>query len=275
MMLMDKVAAIYGAGGSLGRAVASAFAREGATVVLSGRSLPCVAKVADAIRSAGGLAHPVQVDALDSPAVEAHVADIVRRHGGLDISFNAIGLQDVQDSPLVDMALDDFLRPVQIAMQSNFITATAAGRHMLRQGSGVILSLTATPGGIGYPNVGGFGPACCAIESLCRNLASELGPHGVRVVNIRSAGSPDSRVFREAIEHGGERAAAFIGKLRDDTMLKTLPRMADIADAAVFLASDRASRITGVTLDVTCGTTSALNYRVTPIAFAKGDSLPS
>ncbi|MCF7220734.1 SDR family oxidoreductase [Marilutibacter chinensis] len=70
----------------------------------------------------------------------------------------------------------------------------------------MILSLTATPGGIGYPNVGGFGPACCAIESFSCDLASELGPHGVRVTNIRYAGSPDSRVFREAVEQSGERA---------------------------------------------------------------------
>jgi len=73
---------------------------------------------------------------------------------------------------------------------------------MAKQKSGVILSLTATPGGIGYPMVGGFGPACCAIEAFSRNLASELGPHGVRVVNLRSAGSHDSRPFREALEKG-------------------------------------------------------------------------
>lgn len=272
MMLKDKVAAIFGAGGSLGGAVAHAFAREGATVVLSGHRQPSVEKTAAAIRAEGGRVHAAQVDALDAQAVQAHVDDIIRRHGALDIAFNAIGLQDTQDVPLVEIGLDDFLRPVQIAMQSHFITATAAGRYMIRQGSGVILSLTATPGGIGYANVGGFGPACCAIEGLGRNLASELGPHGVRVVNIRSAGSPDSRVFRHAVEHGGERAAEFIGKLHDDTMLKSLPLMADIAEAAVFLASGMASRITGVTLDVTCGTTSALNYKVTPIAFQQHDA---
>jgi 3-oxoacyl-[acyl-carrier protein] reductase len=272
MLLHDKVAVIHGAGGSLGGAIARSFARQGARVMLSGRTLETVEAVAADIRAAGGEAQAAQVDALDREAVETYVDDVVRRHGTLDISFNAIGLQDVQDIPLVDMAPDDFLRPVRIAMQSQFITATAAARRMKLQGGGVILSLTATPGGIGYPHVGGFGPACCAIESLSRNLASELGPHGVRVVNIRSAGSPDSRVFREAVEQGGDRAAEFIDKLRDDTMLKALPLMDDIADAAVFLASAMASRITGVTLDVTCGTTSALNYKLTPIAFVHRDA---
>lgn len=266
-LLQGKTAAIYGAGGSLGGAVARAFAREGARLMLSGRSPEPVEELAAEIRADGGDAQAARLDALDRDAVDAYVDDVVRRHGALDVSFNAIGLEDTQGAALVDMDLEDFLRPVRIAMQSHFVTATAAGRRMQAQGSGLILSLTATPGGIGYPNVGGFGPACCAIESFSRDLASELGPYGVRVANIRSAGSPDSRVFREAVEHGGQRAAEFIDKLRDDTMLKALPSTADIADAAVFLASGMAARITGVTLDVTCGTTSALNYKVAPIAF--------
>jgi 3-oxoacyl-[acyl-carrier protein] reductase len=150
---------------------------------------------------------------------------------------------------------------VRIAMATQFITSTSAARIMKQQRSGVILSLTATPGGIGYPNVGGFGPACSAIEGFSRNLASELGPFGVRVVNVRSAGSPDSRVFREAIEEGGEAATTLIQQMKDDTMLKDLPSMAEIASVAVFLASAMAAKITGVTVDVTCGTTAALNYK--------------
>lgn len=267
MMLQNKTASIYGAGGSLGGAVARAFAREGARLLLSGRNLESVESVAAGIRAAGGDAEAAELDALDRDAVDAYVDGIARRHGMLDISFNAIGLEDTQDVALVDMDLEDFVRPIRIAMRSHFITATAAGRRMKAQGSGVILSLTATPGGIGYANVGGFGPACCAIESFSRDLASELGPSGVRVVNIRSAGSPDSRVFRDAVEQGGDRATEFIAKLQEDTMLKTLPLMEDIANAAVFLASGMAAKITGVTLDVTCGTTSALNYKVTPISF--------
>lgn len=179
---------------------------------------------------------------------------------------------DTQDMPLVDMALDDFLRPINIAMESQFITATAAGRVMKQNKSGVILSLTATPGGIGYANVGGFGPACNAVEAFSRNLASELGPYGIRVINIRSAGSPDSRVFKEAIDAGGDEVKAFVKKMESDTMLKQLPLMEDIANTAVFLASAMAGKITGVTIDVTAGTTSALNYKVTNIAFLKKDA---
>ena len=269
MMLQNKNAIIYGAGGSLGAAVAKALAAEGAQVFLSGHHLASVQKIANEIISAGGKAQAAEVDALNEDAVGIYVDEVVKNSGSLDISFNAVGLRDTQDIPLVEMKVDDFTRPVDIAMRTHFITATAAGRYMIKQGSGVILSLTATPGGIGYPNVGGFGPACCAIESFSRNLASELGPYGVRVVNIRSGGSPDSRVFKEAIETGGEELAKAIKRLEGDTMLKSLPLMQDIANVAVFLASSMATKITGVTIDVTSGTTSALNHTVLTIPFGK------
>jgi NAD(P)-dependent dehydrogenase (short-subunit alcohol dehydrogenase family) len=153
---------------------------------------------------------------------------------------------------------------------TRFLTAKAAAKVMMEQRSGVILSISATPGGIGYPYTGGFAAANAALESLVRNLGSELGPYGVRVVNIRSGGSPDSAVFRNAI---GQFPVLMEGQLRgmeEDTMLKRLPPMADIANTAVFLASDMAASITGVTVDVTSGTTAALNYRVKLATFGSG-----
>jgi 3-oxoacyl-[acyl-carrier protein] reductase len=267
MLLQNKNAIIYGAGGSLGGAVASALAKAGAKVFVTGHKLHPVEKPADEINAAGGKAEAAEVDALEETQVNEYLNKLVSKGETIDISFNAISLRDTQGIPLTEMSLNDFVRPINIAMKTQFITSTAAGRVMSKQGFGVILSLTATPGGIGYANVGGFGPACCAIEGFARDLASELGPYGVRVVNIRSGGSPDSRVFKEALAQGGEKAKEFIKKMEEDTMLKKLPMMEDIANTAVFLASDMAGKITGCTVDVTCGTTSALNYKVTPIAF--------
>lgn len=272
MILKSKNAVIFGAGGSLGGAVAHALSREGAHVFLSGRTLSTVKKVADEINTAGGRADVSEVDAMNEQAIKIYLDAIVNRGSTVDICFNAIGLQDTQDIPLTKMSLSDFIRPIKIAMETQFLTSTAVGRIMMKQKSGVILSLTATPGGIGYPNVGGFGPACCAIEGFSRNLASELGPYGIRIINMRSAGSPDSRPFVEALEHGGDEAKGFIAKLEEDTMLKELPMMADIANVATFLASDLAGKITGVTVDVTSGTTAGLNSKVTAIPFLKTSS---
>lgn len=267
MLLQNKNAVIYGAGGSLGGAVARALARAGARVFLTGKKLSSLQTLEQEILTSGGKAEAFEVDAMDEQAINNHLAGIISRNYTVDISFNAIGWQDTQDIPLVEMTLADFIRPVTIAMHTQFLTATAAARQMIKQMSGVILSLTATPGGIGYPKVGGFGPACCAVESFSRDLASEVGVHGVRVINIRSAGSPDSRPFVEALRNGGDEVKGFITKLEEDTMLKKLPLMADIANVATFLASDSAGKITGVTIDVTSGATTGLNYKVPQIPF--------
>jgi 3-oxoacyl-[acyl-carrier protein] reductase len=185
----------------------------------------------------------------------------VKVAGSIDISFNAVAVNVVQNIPLTDIAAVDFMTPVTGMLHTRFLTAIATARIMMKQQSGVILSLTATPGGIGYPYTGGFAPACAAIESFSRNLAAELGVYGIRVVNIRSGGSPDSNVFKAAIDQVPDIMKEVLQKMEADTMLKKLPLMADIANAAVFLASDMAGKITGVTIDVTCGTTAGLNYR--------------
>jgi 3-oxoacyl-[acyl-carrier protein] reductase len=265
MLLQYKNAIIYGAGGSLGGAVAKALAAAGARVFLTGRNLSPLQIVADEIIASGGSAEVVIVDAMDEHAINAHIAGVAQRAGSVDISFNAIHLQDVQSIPLVNMAMADFVRPVNIGIQTHFLTATAAGRVMMKQQSGVILTLTATPAGIAYPLTGGFGVACAAIENFSRLLATELGPYGVRVVNVRSGGSPDSKFFIDALTQNPEVVAPILRKMEEDTMLKKLPPMADIANTMVFLASDMAGSITGGTIDTTCGTTAGLNYKMVVI----------
>jgi NAD(P)-dependent dehydrogenase (short-subunit alcohol dehydrogenase family) len=262
MNLENKNAVIYGAGGSLGGAVAKAFAAAGARVFLTGKNYGSVNAVTRQIIDSGGKAVTDMVDALDEKAINAHIKTVVEKAGTIDISFNATGDKVVQNIPLVNMNAGDFLQPVTFTMKTQFLTATAAAKVMMKQGSGVILTLTATPGGIGYPYTGGFAPSCCALECFSKNLASELGVFGIRVVNIRSGGSPDSKVFKDAIESYPEEMVTILGKMKADTMLKAMPMMEDIAHTATFLASSLASKITGVTIDLTCGTTSALNYRV-------------
>ena len=245
----------------MGGAVAKAFAAAGARVFLTGYRLDSVQKIADEILASGGSVDVDVVDAFDEKAINAHMERMVKKAGTVDISFNAIGINVIQNIPLVELPADDFVRPITQTMQTQFLTATAAGRTMMKQRSGVILSLTATPGGIGYPYTGGFAAAGCALESFSRNLASELGIYGIRVVNIRSGGSPDSRVFKEAIANHPEVMDVVIRKMKEDTMLKEMPLMADIANVAVFLSSNMAAKITGVTIDVTAGTTAGLNYK--------------
>ena len=192
MILKNKNAVLYGVSESLSGAVAQALAEAGAKVFLTARRLENARKVADQIRAAGGQAEADEVDALDERAVNHHADQMVKMSGTLDISFNLINLDARQGTPLVDMSVDDFVRPVRTAMLTQFLTATTAGRIMSRQRSGVVLSLTATPGGIGYPMVGGFGPACCAIEAFSRN--SSQRSLGRMVSGSSTSGRPVHRI---------------------------------------------------------------------------------
>jgi 3-oxoacyl-[acyl-carrier protein] reductase len=257
MLLEHKNAVIYGAGGAVGGAVARAFAREGAKVFLAGRTLATLNEVANDISDAGGVVEVAQVDALNEQAVESFLGTMARNAGSIDISFNAIGLGDAQGAPLVKMEQEHFILPIVTAMRTHFITSTAAARHMARNGSGVILALTAQVARKPYPDVGGFGVACAAIEGFCRQLALELGPQGIRVVCLRSAGSPDApgvdEVFQSHADNAGISREAFEAAIAEKTLLKRLPRLAEVANAAVLMASDRASAITAAVANVTCG----------------------
>ncbi|MET0243767.1 MAG: SDR family oxidoreductase [Flavitalea sp.] len=260
-MLTNKTAVIYGATGSLGSAVAKAMAAAGAKVFVTGRNENKLKDLVHEILSNKGSAQYAIVDAMNESAVADHLESILETGNTVDVSFNATGSEVVQNIPLTEISVEDFMHPVSFMAKTQFITQTAAARVMSKQGSGVILSLTATPGGIGYPYTAGFAIACTALETLSKNLAGEIGQYGVRAVNIRSGGSPDSAVFKAAREQVPEIIEPILKQMKNDTMLKDLPLMADIANVAVFLASDLAAKITGVTIDVTAGTTSGLNYR--------------
>ena len=257
MLLKNKTAIIYGGGGAVGGAVAKAMAREGALVYLGGRTLEKLEAVANEITKAGGKAKAVKVDALDKDAVEKTVHEIIQQNGQIDISLNAIGIEDEHGTPLSKMEYKSFSTPIINAIQSHFITAHGVVHHMQKQGSGVILAITANAARQPYENTGGFGIAGAAIEAICRQLAMEEGRHGIRVVCLRSAGSPDApnvdEVFNVHAEKQGVSREQFEKQFAERTMLKRLPKLAEVANAAVLMASDNASAITGAVTNVTCG----------------------
>ena len=247
MLLKDKNAVVYGGAGSVGRAVATAFAREGARVFLAGRTQATLDETA-------------QVDALDERSVDEHADAVAARAGGIDVSFNATGRDDRHGLPLLEMSLEDFTRPVQVAMRTHFLITRAAARHMTRQGSGVIMAITATTARLAIPEVGGTGVAFDAIESQCRQWACELGRHGVRVVWLQTTGLP------EALEQTLDRFPAYgtdatdgmtradlVAWMRRSTQLRRLTTLAEVGNAAAFLASDHASAMTATSANLTCG----------------------
>jgi NAD(P)-dependent dehydrogenase (short-subunit alcohol dehydrogenase family) len=258
MLLEDKNAVIYGGGGGIGGGVARAFAREGARVFLAGRTRESLEAVAADITAAGGSADVTVLDALDEQAVNEHAQTVASQAGSIDVSFNLISRGDVQGIPLADMTTADFVGPISTGITTNFITARAAARHMIDQGSGVILALN-SGSAYGSPMMGGTGPADAAIDTFIRNLAVEVGPHGVRVLGLWTAGvpetlSPEKLASVNSNLHLDD--AAFQGlldRLDEMRMLRRSPRLAQVADVATFLASDQAAAITGTFVNVTSG----------------------
>ena len=245
MLLENKVVVIYGAGGPIGGAVARAFAREGARVFLAGRTKAKLDKVAREIRSNGGVADTAVVDVFDERAVDEFVDSVVEQAGHIDISFNLIGLGDVQE-PLTEISVEDFLQPITNAMRAHFLTTRAAARHMVGRGSGVILAF----GGDGpqtLPGLGGFKVALDAIEGLRRQWAVELGPHGIRVVTLKTGGVPetlpDTFAGKDEIADGIQKA----------TLLNRAATLADVGNVAAFVASDQARTITATEVNISCG----------------------
>ncbi|MGH2812104.1 MAG: SDR family NAD(P)-dependent oxidoreductase [Actinomycetota bacterium] len=259
VLLDNKTAVVYGAGGSIGGAVARAFAREGARVFLAGRTEATLNRVAQEIRAAGGEAETAQVDALDEESVDDHADGLARRAGSIDVSFSAVGSGDLHGTPVLQMAFEDFVAPINDAIRAQFLTARAAARHMVPRGSGAILAITATTARQALPEVGGTGVRFDAIESLCRQLASELGPSGIRVMALRTTGIPETLADTGALfpgygtGAGGMTRAELIDWLQSKTMLKRLTTLSEIANVAAFMASDQASAVTGSVVNVNSG----------------------
>jgi NAD(P)-dependent dehydrogenase (short-subunit alcohol dehydrogenase family) len=245
MLLKNKVAVVYGAGGPIGGAVARAFAREGATVFLAGRTKHTLDTVAHEIRAQGGVADTAVVDTLDERAVSTYVDAVVERAGSIDISFTLISYGDVQQ-PLMGIALEDFMRPITTAMRAHFVTTRAAARHMIARRSGVILLF----GGSGphtLPGLGGFKITLDALEGLRRQWACELGQYGIRVVTLKTGGIP------ETLPGDMPERDTIIASLEQSALLPWMATLSDVGTVAAFVASDRARTMTAADVNISCG----------------------
>jgi 3-oxoacyl-[acyl-carrier protein] reductase len=252
MLLTGKNAIVYGAAGRIGTAMSTAFAREGAKVHLTGRTAETLDALADKIRADGGRAETAVVDALDEAAVDQHADAVAANDGSVDISVCLIDIADHQGTPLAQMSLADFERPVHNAVRSTFLTARAAARHMIRQRSGVILTFGGNGGGepMRDYSIGGLQVALNAVDFLRRQLAAELGQHGVRVLGLHTGGIAEGLPAElDAKYHISDMLVA-------KTMLKRTATFADVGNVAVFAASDLAASMTSTSLNITCGAVS-------------------
>lgn len=223
MLLNGKHAVIYGGSGSIGGAVARAFAAEGAIVHAPSHA---------------------DVDALDEAAVDAHAASLER----IDISFNAIQIGDVQGTPMVEMDVDDYVEPLARQVRTQFLTTRAAARRMREHGDGGVLLFF---GGMGEPprgySLGMLQTGFHAVEHMRRQLAVELAPDRIRTVTLRTSGIPES------LPEGMAGAEAIAASLDASTLSGRSATLDDVGRVAAFVASDGGRTMTGATVNVSCG----------------------
>ena len=256
--LENKVAVVYGDGG-VGGVIAKAFAREGANVFLTGRTVKKLNAIAEDIAASGGTIETNTLDAMDEQAVEEHMRETVRKAGKIDISFNAIGIpqKGIQGIPLTELSVENFSLPIKIYTQSHFVTAKAAARRMVKQGHGVIILHTPNASRISAPFVGGMIPAWAAMEALCRSLSLECAQYGVRAVCLLTTGIRETPLIDEVWDiHGkanGITLEEFHSVMEGMTHRRQLTTIEELTNAAIFVASDEGSGITGTVFNLTAG----------------------
>lgn len=259
MLLKNKVAVIFAAGGAVGGKVAQEFAREGATVFLSGHRLESVKKTVHVTGSTDAGVSFEQIDALNQDEVNAYLERVVKQAGRIDVVFNAIGPASAGDlvMPSTDIPADKFLSYINTSVLSQFITARCAARHMLARKSGVVIFMTATPARGVAPLIAGHSAGHAAIEGLTRSLATEWSPAGIRVAAVRSAGMPESPRIQEVslaiAQTVGTTKETFLQGVAERTLLKRMPTLSETAKTVCFLASDYANNLTGAIINASCG----------------------
>jgi NAD(P)-dependent dehydrogenase (short-subunit alcohol dehydrogenase family) len=262
LLLDNRNAVIYGGGGAIGGAVARVFAREGARVFLAGRTQARLDAVAHDIAAAGGAVETATVDVFDEQAVEKHAGAIAATAGSIDIALNAVSVMHDQGTLLADLSLEEFMRPIDGFLRTLFITSKAVARHMGRERPGVILTLSEPGAKLAVGGILGHGVSAAGKEAFSRLLAAELAPANVRVVDIRphavvdapAAGSYTKDLFKPSAAANGQSVQQFLdGGMAQGTLLKRLPTLAEIAETAAFLASDRAGAMTGTVANLSGG----------------------
>lgn len=259
-VLNGKHAVVFGAGGTIGSAIAKEFAAEGAEVFLSGHTKSSVEVVARQIAAEGGRAHAAALDTLVDSAVNRYVDGIVAQTGRIDIMLDLAGplAKEYGNGKMaVDLPVEEFMVPLTAMVRSRFITARAAARHMIKAHSGVIILVTGSPARPHVPGATAIGAAFGAMENLSANLAFEVSPFGVRVVCLRTTANIDSRSIQDtasivATQLNITKDKA-IAQIALQNFLKVPATVQDTANAAVLIASDRARMVTGTVVNATAG----------------------
>ena len=243
-MLKNKIALITGAGRGIGRAIAIALAKEGAEVVINYNGSEERAKeVKQTIEENGGKASIYKCNVSDFTACEAMIKDIVKEYGHLDILVNNAGI--TKDGLIMKMKEEDFDSVLNVNLKGTFNTIRHSARQMLKQRSGKIINISSVSGILGNVGQANYAASKAGVIGLTKTMARELGSRGI-TVNAIAPGFVDTEMTEVLSEEIRENACKQI-------ILGRFGKPEDIANTAVFLASDKADYITGQVISVDGG----------------------
>jgi NAD(P)-dependent dehydrogenase (short-subunit alcohol dehydrogenase family) len=262
MLLKNKIAVVYGAGGGVGSAIARKFALEGAQVYLTGRRIDSIKKIAAEISNSEGAAKATELDALDEKAIEAHLDSVIAEAGKIDISFNAVGVPAslvAEKGCSADgysvrklYAADHNLYPHQLPDRT---CSGAANGSKANPGRNPDAYTRACPHGV--PLLGGMAPAWAAMEALCRSFSAEFASDGIRALCLRTTGIPETKtieivfgIHAKVLGIDWEQARNF---MESNIHARRSSTLEELTNVAAFLASDLAKGMTSTTANLTLG----------------------
>jgi len=256
MKLKDKVAIITGGGTGIGRAIALAFASEGAAVVVAARTLSRLKEVTKDIKSKGGKAKAIQTDISDHGQVKRMVTQTVDEFGQIDILVNNAARGTFNNADVADMNLDEWHNTLAVNSTGAMLCSKEALKYMIPQRSGNIINISSVAGISGVPKESPYSVSKWGLIGFTETLAIETGKFGIRV-NCISPGATRTQEFEDWVKVSARDAGIsyeeVMSKITDNNALNRIAEPFEIAACVVFLASDDSNAITGHNLIVSCG----------------------
>lgn len=251
--MQGKVALITGGSSGIGQATAVALANEGVKSVITGRSTEGLRETTARVKDAGGEVHALEANLMEPTSIERLVADAADAFGRLDYVVNNAGTQG-EVNPIVDQRLESFEEVFTTNVRAPFLVMKYAIPHLLKQGGGAVVNLSSGGGLVGVPGASVYCASKHAIMGLTKVAALDYAQQGIRVNAVNPGGidTPMLRKFFESIPDEAERKAARDGFDTNHPIGRT-GTAEEVADAVVFLCSDKASNIVGIALSVDGG----------------------